>query len=52
MNDSKPEELPAIDDGEDLAEHPEEVTEQEAALGKATYLMIDDLDDESNGLDQ
>lgn len=37
---------------EAFLDHPDEVTEEEAADGLAVYLAVDDLDDESNGLDQ
>lgn len=44
------EELPAIDP-EGGGEHPLELTEDEAARGHQTYLAVDDLDDDSTGLD-
>jgi hypothetical protein len=47
MSDTTPEELPAVDDGDGLGEHPDEVTEEEAARGQVLYLAIDDLDDEA-----
>jgi hypothetical protein len=42
-----PEELPVIDDGVGLADHPEEVTEEEAEAGRRLYKSVDDLDDEA-----
>lgn len=51
--DSKPEELPAIDDHWlDQGDHPDEVSEEEALEGLKMYRAIDDLDDESNGVEQ
>ncbi len=44
--------LPSVDeDPESLADHPSVVTDEEAERGHAVYLAVDDLDDESNGLD-
>lgn len=51
MDENEPLELPAIDDAPE-GDHPDEVTDAEAAEGLATYQLVDDLDDESNGLDQ
>lgn len=44
-----PEDVDPYPENED---HPDEVTDEESALGHEVYLAIDDLDDESNGLDQ
>lgn len=33
-------------------DHPDEVTDDEAEAGEVIYHEIDDLDDDSNGLDQ
>lgn len=45
--------LPIIDtDGEATADHPDGVDDDEAEAGHAMYLAVDDLDDESNGVDQ
>ena len=42
------EELPAIDDqGEATADHPDEVTDEEAAQGQRLYEAVDDTDDEA-----
>jgi hypothetical protein len=49
--DDKPEELPAIDDTTDLHDHPDEVTPEEMVEGITMYFAVDDMDDESNGLD-
>lgn len=43
-------ELEPIDDGAELDDHPDDLTEEEAARGQETYLAVDDLDDESDGL--
>ena len=49
--DLHPEELPAIDpDAEALADHPDELTDDEAAEGLDVYRTVDDLDDHSTGL--
>lgn len=32
-------------------DHPDELTEEEAAEGEIIYHEVDDLDDDSNGLD-
>lgn len=32
-------------------EHPDDLTEAEAEAGQVLYLEVDDLDDDSNGLD-
>lgn len=50
MND-KPEELPAIDRTPE-GDHPDEVTPEEAEEGHGMYLLVDDLDDESDGLNR
>lgn len=34
------------------SDHPDEVTDEEAAAGEVMYHEVDDLDDDSNGLDQ
>lgn len=48
----QPVELEPVDDTADLGEHPEtEIDAEEAERGHALYRRIDDLDDESNGLD-
>jgi hypothetical protein len=48
----EPEELPAIDDDPgDLVDHPDEVDDEEAEAGLRVYRAVDDLDDESDGLD-
>lgn len=49
----EPVELPAVDhDSQEAgAEHPDEVTDAEAAQGHEMYQRVDDRDDESNGLD-
>ncbi len=33
-------------------DHPDEVTDEEAAAGEVMYHEVDDLDDDSNGLDR
>jgi hypothetical protein len=33
-------------------DHPDELTDVEAAAGEVMYHEVDDLDDDSNGLDQ
>lgn len=44
--------LPPVDDDyADGAEHPDEVTEQEAAAGQEMYEAVVDRDDDSNGID-
>jgi len=44
--------LPEVDDHPEAgADHPDGVTDAEAADGDAVYHQVDDLDDESNGLD-
>lgn len=49
---TQPEHLPAIDDTEEAAaDHPDEVSEEEAARGHAMYLRVDDLDDDSDGIE-
>ena len=45
----QPIELDPVDDLEDLGDHPDEVSPDEAERGHALYQRIDDLDDESNG---
>ena len=43
--------LDAIDQNpEATADHPDDLTEDEAAAGQDMYLAVDDLDDDSNGL--
>lgn len=32
-------------------DHPDEITDDEAQAGDVMYLEVDDLDDDSNGLD-
>lgn len=44
-------ELPNIDPNPETGDHPDEVTEEEADAGHRLYLAVDDLDDESTGLD-
>lgn len=53
MNSEKPEELPEIDPaaGEQV-DHPDEINNEEAQRGLLMYRAIDDLDDDSNGMDQ
>jgi hypothetical protein len=46
-----PEELPAIDEADDLVDHPDEVDKDEERRGLLMYRAVDDLDDDSNGLD-
>lgn len=49
--DLQPTELPAIDpDAEALADHPDEVTHEEALDGLDVYRAVDDLDDASTGI--
>lgn len=44
--------LPAdVDPEPENTDHPDEVTDVEAAAGLAVYLAVDDTDDDSNGLD-
>lgn len=51
--DEKPVELPPVDhDDEAGHDHPDEVTPEEAEAGHRVYQAVDDLDDESNGLDR
>lgn len=54
MNDDKPVELPVVDlDPEDALDHPDDpIDDDEAEAGRQMYLAVDDLDDESNGLDR
>ncbi len=35
----------------ELGDHPDDLTDDEAAAGHVIYREIDDLDDDSNGLD-
>lgn len=52
MTSEAPEELPAIDEAADEQfDHPDEVSDDEARQGFLMYRAIDDLDDDSNGLD-
>lgn len=47
------EHLDPIDtDPEAGTDHPDEVTDGEAQEGQAVYEAVDDLDDDSNGVDQ
>jgi hypothetical protein len=49
----QPVDLPAIDtDPEAGLDHPNEVGPEQAVLGQVLYEAIDDLDDESNGIDR
>lgn len=51
--DEQPVELdPAVDDQPETVDHPAVVTDDEAEAGHTLYLAVDDLDDESNGLDK
>lgn len=43
---------PVDDDAERLLDHPDDVSEPEAAEGHRVWEAVDDLDDESNGLDE
>ena len=55
MTEQTPEQLEPVDvtaDAAELADHPDEVTDEQATEGLAVYRAVDDLDDESNGLDQ
>lgn len=45
-----PEELPVVDATVER-DHPDDLTDAEAEDGLVTYMEVDDLDDDSNGLD-
>lgn len=52
MSDETPVVLdPSADPVPELVDHPDEVTEEQAAEGQRVYLAVDDTDDDSNGLD-
>lgn len=40
---------PALDDQPEHVDHPDEITEVEAAEGQVVYEAVDDLDDDSTG---
>ena len=39
------------DPNQEHGDHPDEVTDDEAAAGEVMYHEVDDLDDDSNGLE-
>jgi hypothetical protein len=41
----------SVDSMPEEGDHPEEVTDDEAVAGDVMYREVDDLDDDSNGLD-
>lgn len=55
MSEQEPEQIedldPAADPEPEYGDHPDNLTPEEAEAGQRVYEAIDDLDDESNGLD-
>jgi hypothetical protein len=42
---------PSLDPMPEEGDHPDELTDDEALAGDVIYRAVDDLDDDSNGLD-
>lgn len=51
MSDQPIELDPGVDDQPEYGDHPDDLTPEEAEAGRELYEAIDDLDDDSNGLE-